>query len=165
MVATKLGSCKQTKYLGSYMESANHKQQQAWACMCKNKNSMHRAKIDWKQHRLAQPKRAQHQRAQLKLNINISKLWETVQHGRSNKAPRRQNSHGSNRGNQTTVVAAARYMQRIQASNRPHKAVKRYSQVKVTRTCYFYGMLNELAGSAVASADWLPKFDFGFQVH
>ena len=80
-------------------------------------------------------------------------------------APRQHNIRGSNHGNQTTVVAAARYMQRIQASNRPHKAAKRYSQAKVTSTCYCYGMLNELAGSAVASADRLPKFGFGYQAH
>ena len=97
------------------------------------------------------------------LNISSrSKLWEIVQHGRSNKAPSLQHDRGSNRGNQTTVVAAARYMQQIHASNTPHKAAKQDSQTKVISTCYCYGALNKFAGSAVANADQLPKFDFWF---
>ena len=100
------------------------------------------------------------------LNISSgSKLWEIVQHGRSNKAPSLQHDRGSNRGNQTTVVAAIRYMQQIHTSNTPHKAAKQDSQTKLISTCYCYGALNKFAGSTVANADRLPKFDFGCQVH
>ena len=152
MVATKLGRRKQ---LETRLQLVKQTATSAGIHALKQ-DSMHRAKIDWKQYQQAQHKQV-HTSSTSAANQSSGKLFNM------GAAIKRLDSNtvavATAAIKQATAVAIARYKQRMQASNRPHKA-EQGSQTKVRSTCYCYVALNKFAGLAVAIADQLPKFGF-----